>query len=127
MIGKVRHSQKINDPCVSLWAITESDGTINSAHCRGCMAGQGECCSHIASILFYIETYNRYQEKVSCTGEPCKWILPSIKKDTSYCEVEDIDFSSASSLEQHSRNAIEINVFRPVFTFYSSLVFTVQH
>ena len=40
VIGKVRHSQKLNDPCVSLWIITERNGT----HCRGCMTGQGECC-----------------------------------------------------------------------------------
>jgi hypothetical protein len=100
VIGKIRHSQRMNDPCVPVWIITESDGTISSAHCRGCMAGKGECCSHIASIMFYIETYNRYKEKVSCTGKPCEWILPSFKKDISYCEVENIDFRSASNLKQ---------------------------
>ena len=56
VIGKVRHSQRMNDPLVPLWIITEANGTIKSAHCRGCMAGQGECCSHIASVLFYLSS-----------------------------------------------------------------------
>ena len=55
VIGKVRHSQKMNDPCVPLWIIANREGAILSAHCRGCMAGLGECCSHVASVLFYLE------------------------------------------------------------------------
>ena len=51
VIGKVRHSQKMNDPCVPLCRIIANrEGTILSAHCRGCMAGLGECCSHVASF-----------------------------------------------------------------------------
>ena len=59
VVGKVRHSQRMNDPPVQLWIITTNDGTILSAHCHGCMAGLGECCSHIASILFYFEVSTR--------------------------------------------------------------------
>lgn len=54
VIGKVRHSLKMNYPCVPLWMITNKTGTILSAHCRGCMAGLGECCPHVASVLFFI-------------------------------------------------------------------------
>ena len=53
--AKVRHSQRMNDPPVPLWILTEKDGTIICAHCTGCMAGLGECCSHIASVLFYLK------------------------------------------------------------------------
>ena len=63
--GKVRHSQRMNDPFVALWIITEHNGTVLFAHCVGCMAGQGECCSHIASVLFYIEAWNRINEKLT--------------------------------------------------------------
>ena len=52
VIGKVRHSQRMNDSPFPLWIITEKDGTIICAHCVGCMAGLGECCYHIASVLF---------------------------------------------------------------------------
>ena len=50
VIGKVCHSQKMNDPCVPLWITANREGAISSAHCRGCMAGIGECCSHVASF-----------------------------------------------------------------------------
>ena len=65
VLAMVRHSQKMNDPTVLLWIITEDDGKILCAHCRGCMAGQGETCSHIASVLFYIETFNRIRGKLA--------------------------------------------------------------
>ena len=42
VVGKVRHSQRMNDAPVLLWIVTKKDGTI-CAHCVGCMAGQGEC------------------------------------------------------------------------------------
>ena len=33
VVGKVRHSQRMNDPLVNIRVITESDGTILAAHC----------------------------------------------------------------------------------------------
>ena len=97
VIGKVRHSLKMNDPCVPLWMITNKTGTILSAHCRGCMAGLGECCPHVASVLFFIQKpgFNRIREKLSCTEMKCAWILPSYVKDVSFAEVRDINFKSA--------------------------------
>ena len=106
-MGKVRHSQKMNDPTVPLWIITEDDGRILCAHCRGCMAGHGESCSHIASVLFYIETFNRIRGKLSCTGQKCAWILPSYNKDISFAEVQDIDFRSATKLKQKLDETVE--------------------
>ena len=52
VLAKVRHSQRMNDPHVQLWIITTKEGTVVSAHCVGCMAGFGECCYHIAIVLF---------------------------------------------------------------------------
>ena len=67
VLGKVRHSQRMNDPFVILWIITEENGTVLFAHCVRCMVGQGECCSLIASVLFYIEAWDRVNEKLSGT------------------------------------------------------------
>ena len=39
VIAKVRHSQRMNDPHVPVWIITNKEGTVISAHCVGCMAG----------------------------------------------------------------------------------------
>ena len=65
--GKVRHSQRMNDPLISIWVIADKDGTINSVHCQGCKAGMAESCSHVASLLFYIEAGIRILGKLSCT------------------------------------------------------------
>ena len=45
----------MNDHPVSLRIITKKDGTVVCAHCTGCMAGLGKCCSLVASVLFYLE------------------------------------------------------------------------
>ena len=57
--GKVRHSQRMNDPLISVWIVAEKDGTVRSAHCLACKAGLSELCSHVASVLFYIEVWTR--------------------------------------------------------------------
>ena len=67
VMGKVCHSQKLNNLLVSLWIISERNGKIQSAHCRGWIAGQGECCAHIASVFFYLETFNRVPGTLACT------------------------------------------------------------
>jgi hypothetical protein len=99
VVGKVRHSQRMNDPPVQLWIITTNDGTILSAHCHGCMAGLGECCSHIASILFYLEVSTRLNEKLTCTQVKCSWILPTAVKNVDYLRVKDINFTSAKKMK----------------------------
>lgn len=34
--AKVRHPQRLNNPLVNIWIITETEGEIISAHCSGC-------------------------------------------------------------------------------------------
>ena len=84
VLAKVRHSQRMNDPHVQLWIITTKEGTVVSAHCAGCMAGLGECCSHIASFLFYLEVWTRLNGKLACTQVKCTWLLPSAVKQVEY-------------------------------------------
>ena len=59
VLAKVRHSQRMNDSLISCWVITERQGTILFAHCLGCKAGLAESCSHIASVLFYLEAWTK--------------------------------------------------------------------
>ena len=91
VVGKVRHSQRMNKPPVQLWIITTKDGTVLSAHCRGCMACLGECCSHTASVLFYLEVVTRLNEKLTCTQVKCSWLLPTTVKNVDYLRVKDIE------------------------------------
>ena len=72
---KVRHSQCMNDPSFSVWVFASQEGTIISAHCMGCKAGLAETCSHVASVLFYIEAWTRINGKLACTQVKCTWLL----------------------------------------------------
>ena len=62
----MRHSQRMNDPMVNIWIIAEQDGTVLSAHCLGCKVVLAESCSHIASVLFYLEATKRLHGKLAC-------------------------------------------------------------
>ena len=107
VVGKVRHSQRMNESPVQLWMITTKDGTILSAHCHGCMAGLAECCSHVASILFYLEISTRLNEKLTCTQVKCSWILPATVKNVDYLRVKDIDFTKMNSDLDKSIDSLE--------------------
>ena len=102
VVGKVHHSQRMNDPLVNIWVITESDGTILAAHCLRCKAGLAESCSHIASVLFYIEAWIRINGKLACTQVKCSWLLPTYVNEVSYERVKDIDFSSSKKTQGKS-------------------------
>ena len=77
VVAKVRHSQRMNDPLVNIWMIVAKDDTIISVHCLGCKAGLAESCSHVASVMFYIEAVTRIHGKLACTQTKCTWILPT--------------------------------------------------
>lgn len=99
VVDKVRHSQRMNDPPVPIWIISNLEGTILSAHCIGCKAGLAECCSHIGGVLFYIEAWNRIHGKLACTQVKCTWLLPTYVNEVPYAEVKDIEFKSARKLK----------------------------
>ena len=71
------------------WCLCKPDGTILSAHCQ-CMAGMGEACSHVAAILFKIQTavLLGLNEKAS-TSKACKWNQQFSKK-VEPCTIKDI-------------------------------------
>lgn len=99
--AKVRHSQRMNDPLVEIWLIADKEGTILSSHCLGCKAGLAESCSHVASVLFYIEAWNRIHGKLACTQVKCSWLLPTYVNEVQYARVKDIDFRSAKKLKEN--------------------------
>ena len=116
VVGKVRHSQRMNDPLVNTWVITESNGTILAAHCLGCKAGLAESCSHIASVLFYIEAWIRINGKLACTQVKCSWLLSTYVNEVSYERVKDIDFSSSKKLKENldqKINSLEDKAAKP--------------
>ncbi|KAK8767266.1 hypothetical protein V5799_005952 [Amblyomma americanum] len=75
---QVNHSQSLNKQPVDVWVLAESDGHIVSAHCT-CMAGNGEACSHVAALLFYVECGVRARQEQSCTDGPNAWLPATVK------------------------------------------------
>ena len=102
VLGKVRHSQRMNESPLLIWIIANMEGTIALAHFLGCKAELSECCicSHVGSVLFYIEAWNRIHGKLSCTQVKCTWLILNDVDEVTYAAIEDINFKSASERKQ---------------------------
>ena len=50
---QVNHSQRMNEKPLTPWVLSMMDGKILAGHCD-CMAGLGETCSHVASLLWVV-------------------------------------------------------------------------
>ena len=87
----MNHSQQLSQKPLTPWVIAEKDGKILCGHCD-CMAGLGECCSHVASLLWAVECGVRYRESLTVTQRPAYWAMPSGIRDIHYAPVRKIDF-----------------------------------
>lgn len=72
--ARVMHSQRMNATSLSPSILCREDGQMISAHCD-CMAGLGESCSHVASVLCYIEAAVRLREVITVTQKFAYWML----------------------------------------------------
>ena len=73
------------------WVAAESNGKILCAHCD-CKAGLGECCSHVASLLWAVEAGVRIRDSVTVTQKKAYWVMPHSVKDVPYSPVNKIEF-----------------------------------
>ncbi|XP_074614405.1 uncharacterized protein LOC141874140 [Acropora palmata] len=96
LIGKVNHSQRMNETPLKPWVAATNEGTVVTAHCN-CMAGLGGACSHVGAILFAVEAGVRIKRSTTCTSVPCKWLMPTPVIAVSYQELRDIDFTSSKT------------------------------
>ena len=107
VVGKVRHSQHMNEPPLPVWITTRKEGTVISAHCLGCKAGLSETCSHVASLLFYIKAWTRIHGKLACAQVKCTWLLLMYVSEVPYAKVQDINFQSAKKLKENLDDKIK--------------------
>ena len=63
-------------------------------------------CSHVAAVLFFLETSTRFQGKATCTQEQCQWVIPSYQKNIPYAPVKDLDFTSAKGRKRKIDSAL---------------------
>ena len=60
------------------------------------MAGLGEACTHVASLLFAVDSIVKVRDSKTVTEEKAYWLLPSPLKNVEYKEIRKIDFTSAN-------------------------------
>lgn len=84
------------------------DGSIDSAHCS-CMAGLDECCSHVAAVLFTLESATKAKRETSVTDVPAYWMCPTgAKLDAPYKRIKEMDLQSAAKKRKKSITETEI-------------------
>ncbi|XP_067654064.1 uncharacterized protein [Haliotis asinina] len=106
VMSKVMHSQRLNEAPLQPWFITDDAGKVLSAHCN-CMAGLGESCSHVASMMFAVEAVVRLRETATVTQQPAYWKLPASLNKINYACLKDIDFTSSKTLKKKLDLSIE--------------------
>ena len=73
------------------WVICEASGKVLAGHCN-CMAGLGETCSHVASLLWAVEAGVRMRESMTVTQKKAYWVLPPSVKEVPYAPLSHINF-----------------------------------
>ena len=81
LVGKVRHSYAIRETPLKPWVAIKKNGIVQFGHCT-CMAGLGETCSHVAALLYWLETAVRIKTETSCTSRENLWLWPSQRNST---------------------------------------------
>ena len=82
---------RLSEKPLTPWIIAKDNGQIVTAHCN-CVAGLGETCSHVASVLWAIESGVRLRESLTVTQKKAYWVIPTSVKEVPYARVRDIDF-----------------------------------
>ena len=98
----------MNDKPLIPWFIAKCDGKMLAAHCD-CMAGLGETCSHVATLLWAIATGVEKRSSLTVTQKSAYWVMPPAIKSVPYQPIGEINFvgkkrkcSHSSTREIHS-------------------------
>ena len=86
---------KLREKPLIPWVICETTGKVLCGHCN-CMAGLGESCSHIATLLWAIEAGVQVRSSITVTQKKAYWVLPTPVKDVPFASIKDIKFEGSS-------------------------------
>ena len=87
----MNHSQRLIEKPLTPWIIAEPEEKIVASNCD-CMAGLGESCSHVASLLWATEAGVRIRDSMTVTDKTAYWVMPASVKDVPYSPIKDIEF-----------------------------------
>ena len=83
---------KLREKPLIPWVICETTGKVLCGHCNY-MAGLGESCSHIATLLWAIEAGVQVRSSIT---KKAYWVLPTPVKDVPFASIKDIKFEGSS-------------------------------
>ena len=92
------------------------EGKILGAHCD-CMAGLGESCSHVASLLWVLAVGVEKRDSLTVTQKTAYWVLPPAVRSVPYLHIRPRLHNNASSFS---------TVFTATF-FILFVAFTQRH
>ena len=87
---KVNHSYAVSLTPLEPWVVIKSTGEVICGHCT-CMAGLGETCSHIGTLLYWTGYQVQRYTTVSSTSKPNEWLQLRTIKQVPFLRLEDID------------------------------------
>ncbi|XP_055904792.1 uncharacterized protein LOC129940472 [Eupeodes corollae] len=122
ILSKVLHTQSLNLPALRVWIAVDKDGFIKTAHCT-CVAGLGECCTHIGGTLFALESIARKFEEdnlISVTDMKAYWKVPSCKLKLQV-PCEKIKWNKSSQSAQKGKRQVQPASCAQVVEFLKSL------
>ncbi|XP_043227776.1 uncharacterized protein LOC122384449 [Amphibalanus amphitrite] len=96
LIAKVNHSQKLSEKPLVPWVVCGESGRVHTAHCN-CMAGLGESCSHVASLLWAAEAGVKKRDSLTVTDKKAYWVMPSAVSKVQPKPLRYIQFTPATS------------------------------
>ena len=106
------------------WIISECSGKVLAGHCN-CMAGLGETCSHVASLLWAIEVAVRIRDSMTVTQKKAYWVLPPSMKDMPYAPLRQIKFTgktgSMAEMMSPSPKSRSLTPVQPISHYSASL------
>ena len=88
---QVNHSQRMGEKHLRPWIEAELSGKIVAGHCN-CVAGLGESCSHVASLLWVIEAGVRIRDSLTVIQKKAYWVMPPAVKEVAYSLIHSINF-----------------------------------
>ena len=98
----------MNEKPLTPWVLSMMDGNILAAHCD-CMAGLGETCSHVSSLLWVIAVGAEKRDALTVTQKSAYWVMPPPIRSVSYAPIKEIDFiGKKRKVAKYVRNAVRM-------------------
>ena len=90
------HSLAVRERRLQPWTNIQRDGVVLAAHCT-CMAGLGEACTHVSSMLWGIYSKVKVNQEKSVTDSKAYWLPCSAAGSSMMGTVKNTDFTSAKA------------------------------